>query len=292
MGGLGNQMFQYALGYHLAQKNNTILKVDTTLLTDKSQPHEIVTHRNLEIDIFDIPLNFATQEEIEYFNGKKYTHPAGKVYNKITRVSRKKNLIIEKGRNFHPEMLALPDNKCLVGSWQSEKYFTGIESKIRELYAFNKPLSGKPLELGNEITKTNSACIHIRRGDYITSTLYTKTLGVQNLDYYYRALELLTSKQAIERVFVFSDDIEWCKNNLNLSVPVTYMDYTTDGKKYATDMQLMGLCKHFIIANSTFSWWAAWLANFTGKMVIAPTNWYKDPALDSTDIIPSNWIKI
>ena len=292
MGGLGNQMFQYALGTHLAKKNNTELKIDITLLADKSQPHEVVTHRNLEIDIFNIPLNFASGKEIAYFNGKKYTHLPGKISNKVVWQFRKKNLIIENGRNFHPEILALPDNKCLVGGWQSEKYFKDIETDIRKLYTLNKPLRGKPLEISNQIQNTNSVCIHVRRGDYVTSPLYSKALGTPETNYYHDALEALKSVKNIDSLFVFSDDIGWCKNNLLFHIPTHYMEYETTEKKYALDMQLMSLCKHFIIPNSTFGWWAAWLSNFPGKMVIAPKNWYKDKSLDGSDIVPANWMKL
>ncbi|HTA28022.1 MAG TPA: alpha-1,2-fucosyltransferase, partial [Bacteroidia bacterium] len=256
MGGLGNQMFQFALGYNLARKNNTELKIDTSLLADKSQPHEVVTHRDLEIDIFDIPLSFATQKEVEYFNGKSYSSIPGKIGNKVAWQFRKKNLIIENGRNFHPEILTLPDNKCLVGSWQSEKYFKDIENEIRKLYSFTKPLTGKPLAISSEIKNSESVCIHVRRGDYVTSPIYSKSLGTTEPGYYMQALELLKSKRKVNNLFVFSDDIEWCKANLIFSIPTQYMDYEATGKKYAIDMQLMSLCKHFIIPNSTFGWWA------------------------------------
>jgi hypothetical protein len=292
MGGLGNQMFQYALGTHLAIKNKAELKVDTALLADPGLSHEIATHRKLEIDIFDIPLKFATQKEVEYFNGKLYSALPGKLYNKIIQASRKKNLIIENGRDFHPEILSLTGNKCLVGSWQSEKYFKSVESEIRKLYSFHKPLRGKHLEISTEIQKTNSVCIHVRRGDYVTSPLYSNTLGTQEPEYYISALELLKSGRAIEQIFVFSDDIAWCKNNLSFTIPYYFMDYEAGENKYVTDLHLMSLCKHFIISNSTFGWWAAWLSNSKGKMVFAPANWYKDTSFNSADIIPSDWIKI
>jgi len=291
-GGLGNQMFQYALGTNLALKNNTELKIDTTLLADLKQPHEIYTHRNLEIDLFDIPLKFATQKEIEYFNGKTYSTIPGKVYNKILWQFRKKNLIIEKERNFHPEILSLKDNKCLIGGWQSEKYFKDIKNNIRKLYSFHKLLTGKALEISKEIQNTNSVCIHVRRGDYVTSPLYNEVLGIQELSYYTKALEILKSQRPVDSLFVFSDDINWCKKNLTFTIPANYMDYDTSEKKYITDMHLMSLCKHFIISNSTFGWWAAWLGNNKEKAVIAPKNWFKNPAFSSTDIVPDDWLKL
>ncbi len=265
MGGLGNQMFQYALGTNLARKNNTELKLDTSLLADPNHSHELFTHRDLEIDTFNIPIVFATKKEVEYFNGKTRSSVPGKLYGKLLWQFRKKNLIIEPDRNFHPEILLLRHNKCLVGSWQSEKYFKDIESEIRSLYTFHKPLSGEPAELSKKIQSTNSVCIHIRRGDRVTSPFYGKTAGIIDPDYYYKALELLASSRKIDNLFVFSDDVNWCKDNLAFTLPTTYMDYKTDEKKHSVDMRLMSLCKHFILTWSTFGWWAAWLGNAPEK---------------------------
>ena len=237
-------------------------------------------------------INLATQEDIWYFNGKEYKSIVGKLKNRINWQFRKKNLIIEEGRGFQPSVLDLTDNKCLVGSWQSEKYFKNIESEIRKLYRFKEALCDKSAELGKQIQSTNSLCVQVRRGDYVTSPVYSKILGAMPVEYFKKGFELLEKKQNIEHIYIFSDDIKWCKENLKLPIATTYVEDEYPGLKFGNYLQLMSLCKHFIIANSSFGWWGAWLSTHKEKIVIAPNQWYKDPSYNSKDIIPENWIKI
>ncbi len=292
-GGMGNQMFQYALGTFLAKKNKTDLKVDLTLLNDRSQPHEIVTHRNFDLDAFRIPFQFASEKEIAHFNGKSYSHLAGKVMNKIFwELSAKKRLVVEQERNFQPQICALPDDRCLVGAWQSEKYFKPVESEIRKLYAMPGPLQGKALELGNKILSGNSLCVNARRGDFVTSSVYNKMLGAMPISYFQKAFEKMSGLEKIDSIFVFSDDPDWAKENLHFPVMTEYVGKEYFGPKYITYLHLMTLCRHFIIPNSTFAWWAAWLNTNPQKRVVAPLQWYLDPAMDSSDIIPETWLRV
>jgi hypothetical protein len=292
-GGLGNQMFQYALGTCLAVKNKTVLKTDSTFLLDRSQPHEIVTHRNLDLDIFKVTLSEATEEEIWRFNGRPYKYLPGKIYNKLKwELSSKKNLVVEKERNFHPEILLLPDNKCLVGAWQSEKYFKPVEKELREQFRFKVPLSGIAEELGRQILNSNSLCVNVRRGDYVTSPVYNKMLGALPKEYFQEAYQLLLAKCDIDNVYVFSDDQDWCKKNFSFSKPTTFVGEEYAGPRYSTKLHLMTLCKHFIIPNSSYGWWAAWLSVREEKKVVAPLQWYKDSSLNSVDIVPESWMKI
>ncbi|HVA97514.1 MAG TPA: alpha-1,2-fucosyltransferase [Bacteroidia bacterium] len=290
-GGLGNQMFQYALGTHLAIKNKTELLIDTTLLLDHSNPHEIVTHRNLDIDIFNVKLNIASQHIVEKFNGKQYNHVLGKMINKVQWQFKKKNLIVEHVRNFNPDILQLSDNKCLVGAWQSEKYFKAIEKEIREQFTFKNALSGATAELGKKIQNENSLCINVRRGDYVTSPIYSKTLGTMPLQYFMKGYEYHKSKNAINHIFIFSDDLVWCKANFNFDIPHTFVEHEFAGARFSNYLQLMSMCKHFIIPNSTFAWWGAWLSPNKDKIVMAPKNWFADNTLNCDDIIPKQWIK-
>jgi hypothetical protein len=292
-GGLGNQMFQYALGTCLAVKNKTELKVDLTLLLDRSQPHEIVTHRELDIDIFNVKLDYATQEEIWYFNGREYRHLPGKIMNRVLwEGGRKKNLIVEKDRSFQPSILELPDNKCLVGSWQSERYFEPVKEELRKQFTFRQALAGAAKELGGKIQSMNAVCLNVRRGDYVTSPVYSQMLGTMTPEYFSKALELICTAHKPEHVFVFSDDAAWCKENLRLSVPYTIVGDEYAGPKYSTKLHLMTLCRHFIIPNSSYGWWAAWLGNHPSKMVIAPRVWFKDKSMSSEDLVPESWIRI
>jgi hypothetical protein len=293
IGGLGNQMFQYALGMHLAEKNGAELKIDTTLLDDRSQPDVLVTHRQLDIDILQVNPVFATPQEIEHFNGKIYRHLPGKIYNQLQwQLIRKQKLIREQKRNFQPEILNLPDDRCLVGAWQSEKYFKAIEAKVRKTYAFREALSGKALVLSKEISSCNSLCINVRRGDYVSSPLYSKTLGAMPVEYFSKGYELMRSRQNIEHTYVFTDDQKWARENLNFSAATTFVGPEYNGPRYANKLELMACCRHFIIPNSSFSWWAAWLSNHPAKTVIAPLQWFKDPGMDASDLVPDTWIRI
>lgn len=294
IGGLGNQMFQYALAYSLAQKNRAILKVDDTLLNDRSQPHEVVTHRQLELnEVFDIELNYATEADIIHFNGKKYSTPLGKAYNRLLWQFRKRKLIVEKGRAFNPAYLQLKDDICLVGSFQSEKYFKDNEAAVRKLYKFKADVLPQSAQLATELRREGSVAIHVRRGDYVTSPVYKETLGALPIKYYKEATSVVKQRVPNARFYVFSDDIEWCRQELGrLDASFTYVGDEHAGPRAANYLQLMTLCSHFIISNSSYAWWAAWLSVASGKVVVAPEPWYKKTEYAHNDIVPEGWIKV
>lgn len=152
-----------------------------------------------------------------------------------------------------------------------------------------EPLSGENKIISDEIRKTNSVSLHIRRGDYITSKITNKFHGTCCLGYYKKAMKLINKKVKNPKYFVFSDDIYWVKKNLEIK-NAFYVDDNVGDKSYI-DMQLMSMCKHNIIANSSFSWWAAWLNNNPNKIVIAPKKWFNDPGMDTTDLISEEWIR-
>lgn len=293
MGGLGNQMFQYATAHSVSLRNNTVVKIDTSLLeANLLEDDKVVTHRNLDLDIFDLKITKATPQEIIYFNGKKYDNLLGKLYNRLIFFSRKKNLIIEKDRSFQSLVLSLPDNICLVGGWQSPKYFEGYEQEIKNLFAFKKPLLDVSKTIFEEIRNANSICIHVRRGDYVTSPKYNKSLGAKSAEYYNHAITIFESKIENPKFFIFSDDLNWCKQHLKSKSPFTFVEEIHAGEKNGNYLQLMTHCKNFIISNSTYSWWGAWLSKNESKLVVAPKTWALDPASVPADILPENWIKI
>jgi hypothetical protein len=294
MGGLGNQMFQYAFAYNLALKNNTVLKVDITLLRDKSQPHEIVTHRDLLLDtIFDLKITFATQEEVNYFNGKKYNSLIGKIYNKIAWQFKKHRLIIEEDRKFNAKLLKLGKDICLVGSYQCEQYFSENSTTIKSLYKFRQAILPQTAALSRRMESSNSVAVHVRRGDYVSSPLYSKMIGALAIEYYDGAVELIQKNIVNPEFFVFSDDISWCRAAFGkYQLPFTYVDYKHDASTAANDLQLMTLNKHFIISNSSYAWWGAWLGESKNSIVIGPNKWFNDQSINGTDIVPKIWIKI
>ncbi len=297
-GGLGNQMFQYALGKCLAMKNKTELKLDLTLLLDRT-PSKHAAFRDFDLDIFDIDVNFASQEEIIYFNGRRGKTQIQKAGNFIKNRFLPKRVVIEKGRQFHPEVLLTKDNKCLAGSWQSYLYFESIDKLLIEEFVIKESfLCDTFLNYKKQIELTEVAVsLHVRRGDYVTNELYNDILGVLDPGYYHRAIAALSLNQNETKIFVFSDDLEWCKKNFDFNFETIFVDQERTKKGVASDLALMTICKHNILSNSSFAWWGAWLGLASDKKVVAPMNWvnkkYKGNVLvDSPDILPSNWLRI
>jgi hypothetical protein len=180
----------------------------------------------------------------------------------------------------------------LLGYWQSPRYFEVIEDEIRSEFRFKRPLSAIGQMIANKITATQSVSLHVRRGDYLASRA-SSVHGTCTVDYYKRSLDQLSSRVGSLEVFVFSDDIQWAKQNLCFPYSMNFVQHTTM-KTADEDMHLMSLCCHNIIANSTFSWWGAWLNTNPGKTVIAPLKWFVDKKLNAmtADLIPSTWERL
>ncbi len=271
-GGLGNQLFQYALGRHLANIKKTTLKLDINRYQQKN------SIRQYKLNNFNITENIATREEIKKL----------KKFSKIPFLSKYKK---EKSRDFDSSILSTKNNSYLEGYWQSEKYFQDVKDIIRKEFtlknsssdSFNK-LNKKILTAGN-----NSVALHVRHGDYSQDPKKNERHTALPLRYYEKAIKLISEKITNPFFFVFSDDIEWCKQNLKLD-NVYYIE-----NKNLPDYEAliaMSKCKHQIIANSSFSWWGAWLNSNSNKTVIAPTPWYNDLKINMDDRLPGNWIRI
>lgn len=284
-GGLGNQLFQYAVGRKLSLQNKTILKFDTS-------EYKTINDRRYSLQYFNIVENIASRGEINEF--KKYSRFPWKLVDKSRPLVKKKfiNQTSEGKLYFHfnPLITELKDNKYLEGYWQSEKYFKDIENIIRSEVVLKTTYRITDSDLINEIIKTNSISIHIRRGDYVNDPK-TKTIhGNLPLNYYRQAISLIASKITSPSFIIFSDDPDWTKNNFNFIRPVVFIsDY---GYKDYQELILLSLCHYHIIANSSFSWWGAWLSAYPDKIVITPKAWLNDKQYNTQDIIPENWLKI
>lgn len=312
-GGLGNQMFQYALGLNLAKKNNTDLVLDTTFLNDRF-PRKEFTYRAFDLDVF--ALSPAQISQNETWAGKPRFTILSKISEKLPipgvwlgldlALMMTKNIfgaqkIIKEKKNyvFDPEVLSAKGNVVLWGYWQSEKYFADIARDIREAFRFKKKLSGEAEKIAKEIESTNSVSLHVRRGDYVKFERVKKMAGDTDISYYAGAVSHVAKLVSEPRFFVFSDDIAWCRENMKIPpvvsrvepFPVTYLDEKTAGSKNAYHLELMSLCKHNIIANSSFSWWGAWLNQNPEKIIVAPARWYADLE-NQTEVIPKSWIRL
>jgi len=272
-GGLGNQMFQYALGRHLALRNKTALELDTSSFRADRL-------RKYELGHFNIMEELAKPfEKILFFVAKK-----------LDFLQRKSIFYKEKEKfKFDPTILSLRGNIYFDGSWQSEKYFKDIRETIIKEFTVKTKQNKKNSAILEKIKSINSVAVHIRRKDYLTDPKTKEYHGFCSLKYYQKAIQKIKNKIDNPKLFIFSDDIFWAKENLKVKNAV-YVDNNPPEKGYE-DMRLMKNCKHFIIANSTFSWWSAWLSDNADKIVCAPKQWLRKD-IQTPDLLPSSWILI
>lgn len=174
------------------------------------------------------------------------------------------------------------------GYFQSPKYFEGYEEIIRKDFTLRESLAGKSAELLNEIKNCASVGVHVRRGDYVGN----KTHPVLGIAYYKRGIEYISSEHQIDKIYIFSDDIEWCEKNIQFGYPVIFVGEEHAGKYGENHLILLSACKNLIIANSTYSWWSAWLSENQSKIVVAPQKWFADDQIDTKELIPENWVRL
>lgn len=287
MGGLGNQMFQYAAGRRLSYVNNTELKLDLGWFSNIAA---INTARKYELAVFCIQESFATHRETVNFRKNPLHAIVSRLISKAI-PSRMRRHIYEKHYHFDPDILNLPDDVYLEGFWQCPRYFEDIEDIIRKEFTINTAPDDLNQRMAEDIASTESVSIHVRRGDYVSNPVISSVHGICPPEYYRSAVETIACRVNQPHFFVFSDDPAWVKKSLLFIEPATFVDYNGPDKAYE-DMRLMGLCKHHIIANSSFSWWGAWLSNNTRKIVIAPKKWFKDTRYNTGDVIPEDWLRI
>ncbi|WP_276133808.1 alpha-1,2-fucosyltransferase [Polluticoccus soli] len=286
-GGLGNQMFQYAIGKSLAKHLGTSFKLDVEFLLDRT-PRENFVFRDYDLDIFSLQAPVATKAETLKFKktpGNKLETAVTLLRNKLSPV----RYFYEPHFHFVPQVFELPRNSYLDGYWQTPRYFESIEQEIRNDFGFKDQIIDTSKELRESILNTNSVCINVRRADFLTNDFH----GVCDMRYFEPGIEIVTSKVKDPHFFIFSDDPQWCLENFKLKYPVTFVGHEHKGNKFANYLQLMTQCKHYIIPNSSFAWWAVWLNNNKNdKIVVAPKTWFADVNWDPKDLIPQNWIRV
>ncbi len=284
-GGLGNQMFQYAAGRTIAHRNRVPLKLDmSSFEEEKARVYRLSTLNVLE--------DFATPDDFEkVFPRRRRVLARAWVEIRKRRAYEARPFVHERSPAFDPAILRARNNTYLVGYWQSERYFAEIADLIRREFTPRVELPGLDADLSQEIDATNSVSLHVRRGDYVSNPIAAAMHGALPLSYYSRALTLMGERVENPRVFVFSDDIPWARANLESHLPLCFVEQKGPDADIA-DMWLMSRCKHHIIANSSFSWWGAWLNPRPDKVVVAPEPWFTDPKRDPTDIVPEGWLRV
>lgn len=284
VGGLGNQMFQYAAGRALSLKRSDSLRLDISDFSNYK------LHQGFELErIFNCTAEIATEADIRIILGWQYLSTIRRVvYLPAMAAFRRKGIIVEPYFRYWQGIKDVPRDCYLVGYWQSEKYFENVASVIRDEFTFKLPLTNLNAEIAEQVNKLNAVSLHVRRGDYANNPDTTTTHGLCSLEYYQAAIKYIAGRVEQPRFFIFSDDIAWVKENLKMDFPCQYVAHNKGAESY-NDMRLMSLCKHHIIANSSFSWWGAWLNPNADKIVVAPKRWFVNET-NTEYLIPQDWV--
>jgi len=270
MGGLGNQMFQYAIGKKISLEYNKKLILDKTFLLRKDFN---ITHRDFDLDIFNI--NNEIVENFVVTNDYKVLEEPFNMPNMLNNI----------------KSIGSEENIYVSGFFQKEYYFNDIRTQI--LKDFEISIQDDYIKkLESDILESNSICINVRRCDYVTNQNTNNFHGFHGVEYINNSISEITKKIKNPKFYIFSDDIDWCINNLKINYPHFFVNHTYKGNKFSSYLKLMSSCKNFIIPNSTFAWWAAWLNQNEEKIVYVPKNWFNINYMNTDGLIPLKWNKI
>ncbi|GAB3979931.1 alpha-1,2-fucosyltransferase [Spirosoma terrae] len=281
-GGLGNQLFQYSFGFRLACQLQTPLRLERHLLDSRLLARvRQYTARQYELDVFGIEQREASLADTLGGLGKALIPGFSAIF---LRENAQTSLDV-----ITPN---ISDVVCL-GYWQSDSYFQPVSAALRNQLIFRKPVSEQTRRIADSIrAHSNATFVHIRRGDYVSNATANQHHGVCDVSYYRQAVKSLRDQVANAHLFVFSDDQAWVRQELaNVLGSATFIDHnkTTDSWQ---DMYLMSLCRHGIVANSSFSWWGAWLNGETNRIVIAPKQWFANQPIANERITPTYWHRL
>jgi hypothetical protein len=279
-GGLGNQLFQYAAGLSLAQKLRTNLKVDIS-------HYQTNFERNIELQLFNLQYEVATEADLKLFKQNFLE----KILQRILPI---KNRQTYREQSFLYDKLffELSENVYLKGYWQSEKYFLPIIEKIFSQFILKQSFSAEVEQLKLRLINSESVAVHIRKGDYTNKQL-ALIHGTLNMDYYSSAMSAIEKLGANSNFYIFSDDVAFAKSIFGERENCTVVSGLVT-KTALEDFYLMQYCSHNIIANSSFSWWAAYLNKNNAKKVFAPKQWFANKNLNeqTKDLIPESWTRV
>lgn len=285
IGGLGNQMFQYAFGRAISEKYASKLLVDLSIIDHYEN------HNGYELGrVFNLPIKVISKEELKKSFGVLSNLYVQKIAKKLNIFPIKK-MIIEPSYAYTGNIKPREKECLFFGYWQSYKYFSSIEQVIRDDFRFLPNVDRVNSKLIEECSNTESVSIHVRRGDYVKNVKTNKFHGTCSISYYEDAIKYIKHSCKNPLFYVFSDDIEWARRHLPLKPDAIFVSHN-EGRNSFEDMRLMSLCKHNIIANSSFSWWGAWLNSNPEKCVIAPKKWFARSDLSANDLIPLTWVRL
>ncbi|MBC7893497.1 MAG: alpha-1,2-fucosyltransferase [Sphingobacteriaceae bacterium] len=273
--GLGNQLFQYACGRALSLCQGVPMKLDLQNFQD-------FKNRRYALNALALKATEATPEEVNEF--LKNDTP----WQRLVMPRARRRVRRETGFGFDETLLRAGPDVYLIGYWQSPRYFEDVESEIRRELVWRIPPPPPTQAVLEKISAPKTVSIHVRRGDYVSNPGYAKRFGALPLTYYERALQYLAERETDLHGVIFSDEPAWVKATFPQLIPFTVVE----GNEATEDLRLMTACRRHVIANSTFSWWGAWLAPFPDKTVLAPARFFNDSTLPDRDLVPEAWVRI
>lgn len=282
VGGLGNQMFQYAAARALSARIGASLELDLSWFGADPERQYALAPFFIQAGIY------SRQTENK---GKNVWLPK-----LVSRFGCRINLIglsnfSEESFSYDQRIEKINRPVFLKGYFQSEKYFVSIQDNIKSEFTLRSEPISAATEILSQIAETDAICVHLRRGDYVNNPTAAAYHGTCSLNYYREAIKLVSNNLTKPHCFVFSDDPVWVRENFRSDVPITLVDIHRTDEAHE-DLRLMVACKHFVIANSSLSWWGAWLGRDVNKLVVAPDKWFAISNIDTTDLIPSSWLRL
>lgn len=284
-GGLGNQLFQYAAGRRLALKRGVDLALELSWFAKFSE-------RAFELPFFRVAFRLASRRESRALRGWKRTLPDRILSRALGRpdLLEPPGYYAERSFRFDPRVLSLPAPCYLHGYWQSPRYFDDVAEVLRRELTPASPLGDGARRLGERIRAVDAVSLHVRRGDYLASAAASRTHGVCSLRYYQDSVAAISERVSRPVFFVFTDSPRWVQEHLR--IPFETVQVADHGATGPEELWLMSLCRHHVIANSSFSWWGAWLDPRPDALVVAPGRWFETDAHDTSDLLPQGWLRV
>lgn len=291
IGGLGNQLFQFAAGLALAQRHGTELRVSV----DQFEGYSL--HHGYELErVFAATVQLASSQDLARALGVCRGSSGRRMLSYLAKRRWLKPDLLGGRALFEPSPTYWPGweqagaDAYLHGYWQSERYFAAAALELRAALRFRAPPSNENADWMGRIQSCAAVAVHVRRGNYATaqnSSIYAQC----TLDYYRAAMSQILAAEPEAEFFVFSDEPDWARQMLGRPGVKLHVVEHNRGPESYNDMRLMSCCRHFIIANSTFSWWGAWLGEKPGSQVIGPQAWFNAPGM-SADMLPARWARV
>ncbi len=282
-GGLGNQMFQYAFGRALSVTHDIPLAIDTSLFVD-------YPFHSYGLDRYALHATTLTVAEARrYARMKPRIGRRHFLHNFF--FSDPRRYIVERHLPYDESMVVRREHAYYDGYWQTERYFSSIAEIIRDEFTLRGDIDPKTLALRAEMSTHASVSLHVRRGVFANHPVFSKVHGSRGPEYFDRALAYIGERVPNPHIYVFTDDRPWAREHIRPQFPTTYVEHTSAETPHE-DILLMSSCAHHILANSTFSWWGAWLNPSPSKIVIGPVKWFEQDKFDTSDILPPTWVRL